>query len=73
MMQADKHGSPVEQRRANANWIPASMRQSHPEYVPNRRCRSCTHCAKYTTYRCQKHGFSTAANAVCIDFHPRAH
>jgi len=67
-MNADPHGTPSEQRRHRAHWLAASLRQSHPTYVPNRRCRSCRHVTKFVGYRCQKNRFTTQANAVCEDF-----
>lgn len=68
-MNVDAYGTPAEQRRAKVAWLPASMRQSHGSYVPHRRCRSCRHCTKLVGWRCQKHRFTTQANAVCPDFH----
>ena len=68
-MNADQHGTPAEQKRAKVKWLGAGMRQSDPTYVPNRRCKSCRHCSRLVSYRCQRHGFTTVANAVCDDFH----
>jgi len=67
-LQSDQHGTAAEQRRHAVQWIPAALRQSHTTYVPNRRCRNCRHCSKLVSYRCQKHGFTTQANACCRDF-----
>jgi hypothetical protein len=57
---------PAEQRRHQVRWTSGAFRTASRAATAN--CHTCRHVTRLSGHRCQKHGFTTMADACCPDY-----